>query len=116
VIVEGTAFTIVWATSAAGVAAQRFFSALGESDRVKAAALFALLANAGRIRNEEKFKNLGGGLWEFKSFQLRFLGDFRPGRLFVVAHAVRKKADKHRPEDLATGRRSLSEHDQGGVK
>ena len=43
-------------------------------------ALFNLLANQGRISSKEKFKKLaerkGLAIWEFKRFQLRFLGGF----------------------------------------
>jgi hypothetical protein len=50
-------------------------------------ALFQILGETGKILNREKFKGLGEqglGLFEFKSFQIRFIGDFRPGKRFVV--------------------------------
>lgn len=78
-------------------------------------ALFQRLADAGRIDNREKFKclgNKGADLWEFKSFQLRFIGDFRRGGIFVVAHAVRKKSDDLSPSDIRTALRVLQEDDQ----
>lgn len=78
-------------------------------------ALFKRLADMGDIANREHFKSLGRagkGLWEFKRFQLRFLGDYRPGSRFVVALGVRKKKDEHDPVDIEKAVRILAEHDE----
>lgn len=81
-------------------------------------ALFRLLAEKGHIATREKFKQLGPragkaarGLWEFKSHQLRFIGDFRPGHVFLVAHGLRKKADDLSKSDIDKAVRILTEHD-----
>lgn len=71
--------------------------------------LFERLGDTGKITNKQKFKKVDDGLWEFKSYQVRFLGDFRPDRRFVVAHGVRKKKDKHLRKDLSKARRILEE-------
>jgi hypothetical protein len=76
--------------------------------------LFKRLADNGDIASREHFKSLGKkgeGLWEFKRFQLRFLGDFRPGGRFIVAHGLRKKRDDLDPADIARAKRILDEHD-----
>jgi len=49
----------------------------------------------------------GGGLWEFKRYQLRFLG----GR-FLVAHGLRKKKDDLDPADIARAKRTLEDNDK----
>ena len=81
--------------------------------------IFQRLAEFGRITNTEKFKQLGEkagqqrrGLWEFKSFQLRFLGDFRPGCRFILAQGIRKKQDKLRRSDIEAATQVLYEWDQ----
>jgi hypothetical protein len=64
--------------------------------------------------NREKFKGLGvqgAGLWEFKSHQVRFLGDFRPGARFVLALGLRKKQDALRPADVQAAARIMAEND-----
>ena len=104
-----------WAVDASGKApALDFFRGLSDRDAAKVEALFRRLADSGRMTNEEKFKKLesrqGLAIWEIKSFQLRFLGGFVPGKRFLVAHAVRKKSDKHRPSDVKKAVRILSEH------
>lgn len=87
--------------------AREFYLAQSESDKAKLLVLFQRLAEVGRFSNTEKFKQLGEhagkhgkGLWEFKSFQLRFLGDFRPGCRFILAQGVRKKQDDLRKSDI----------------
>jgi hypothetical protein len=113
---KGTWGTVEWALDARlGLPARDFFIGLPESDQTKIAALFARLAAEGRIQNVEKFKALGaaaGGLFEFKSFQVRFLGDFRPGKRFLVAHGLRKKKDVLDVTDIQVALRILRENDQ----
>ncbi len=79
-------------------------------------ALFNRLAEHGKIVNNEKFKKLGEmqgqALWEFKSFQLRFLGGFAPGGRFLLAHGLRKKRDAHARRDLERAARVLRENRQ----
>lgn len=114
----GTWGSVVWAVDASGNApAHEFFLNLRDEEAAKIEALFKRLANSGSIANREKFKKLedrqGQAIWEFKSFQLRFLGGFARGKRFLVAHAVRKKTDRHRPSDIDKTARILSEHVSG---
>ena len=105
-----------WATDARGrLPAREFYEALSDEDRAKASALFRLLADTGKIHNREKFKSLGAkgrNLHEFKSFQLRLVGDFRRGHRFLVAHGVRKKKNDLSRADIETALRVLRENDQ----
>lgn len=103
-----------WAIDARGrMPGREFFDSLSEPDQAKVYALFKLLADTGQIRNREKFQKLEGTeLFEFKSFQLRFHGDFRPGQRFVVASGVRKKKQKASKSDLQVAARILKENDQ----
>lgn len=111
-----------WAVdSRGGMPALEFFksTSLSREERQKVIVLFKRLADKGDIANREHFKNLGksgGGLWEFKRHQIRFLGDYRPGGRFVVAHGVRKKKDDLNPSDIKKALRILAEHDARGGK
>jgi hypothetical protein len=108
---QGLWGSVVWAMDAQGrLPAQDFFRNLDPPDQAKTMALFRRLACRGRIESRENFKKLEDGLWEFKKHQIRFIGDFHPGQIFLVAHAVRKKKDKLAPADLAVARRVLGEH------
>jgi hypothetical protein len=110
---QGSKCTVIWAEDAtSAMPARSFVLSQSESDQAKLFALFKRLADFGFISNREKFKKLDRDLWEFKSFQLRVLGDFRPNGIFVLAHGVRKKKDQLSSGDLQTARRILREHDE----
>jgi hypothetical protein len=119
VAASGAWGVVEWAKDAAGkLPARDFYLSLSQGDRAKIDILFANLAENGRISNREKFRNLGEkagqqgrALWEFKSFQIRFLGDFRKGYRFVVADGLYKRKDNLRPADIEIALRILSEND-----
>jgi hypothetical protein len=117
---RGTWGTVEWAKDTRGQeSAYSFFQTLDATYHAKVLALFQMLAETGRILNREKFKGLGEqglSLFEFKSFQLRFIGDFRKGKRFLVAHGVQKKKDELDPADIATAARILKENDQREAK
>ena len=116
VAVQGPKLTVEWAIDLRGrTPALEFFKELAREDRQKVLSLFKRLADEGEISNRELFKSLGKqglGLWEFKRFQLRFLGDYRPGGRFLVAVGVRKKRDDLNDSDIDRARRILTEHDE----
>lgn len=111
---------VEWATDANGdMPARSYYLDLSDDDQIKILELFRRLADRGFIPNREKFKKLGkkakgtgAELWEIKSFQHRFLGDFRPNRRFIIAHALRKKSNTLPKPDIAKAVRILREHDQ----
>jgi hypothetical protein len=115
VAVAGGKLSVEWAVDSRGrTPALEYFKTLDPKDRQKVLSLFKRLADYGDISNREHFKSLGKkgqGLWEFKHFQLRFLGDFRPGGRFLVAHGLRKKRDDLDPADIVRAKRVLDEHD-----
>jgi hypothetical protein len=118
--VKGQKVTVEWAIDSRGrMPALEFYKELPLAERQKVLALFKRLADTGDIASREHFKSLGksgGNLWEFKRFQLRFLGDYRPGGRFVVALGVRKKKDDLSDSDIKKASRILAEHDEQGRK
>lgn len=118
VAASGTWGRVIWARGADGTPpAKTFFEALAAQDRAKTLVLFHRMAENGPsgLQNREKFKFLdearGERIFEFKSFQLRFLGGFRQGGMFLVAHALRKKSNDLPPSALEIAARGLREHD-----
>ena len=97
---DGKGGRVEWASDQNGeMPARDYYVDLPDKDKAKIGALFQLFANQGFVQNREKFKKLGSKakgkgseLWEFKSFQHRFLGDYRQKGRFIIAHALRKKA------------------------
>lgn len=111
-IIVGSRFRLEWAVGKNGDApARTFFETLKPKEKAQILALFKRLADHGRIDNRQQFKRLNRNLWEFKKFQLRFLGDYRAGGRFLVALGVRKKKDKHSRKDLEKAERILKEAD-----
>jgi hypothetical protein len=99
--------------------AREFFLSLGDSDKAKVLRLFQWHADSGPIRNPTKFRPLGGSagkkysrMREFKSFQVRFIGDFRPGGRFLLAHGLIKKQDDLPVSDVERAARILTENDE----
>jgi hypothetical protein len=114
VFYQGIKYRIEWAITHRGTCPGRdVFESLEDGDRASMEALFKRLANYGKIVNEEQFKKLTGqDLWEFKKFQMRFYGNYRPGGRFLIAHGVTdKKRNRGRPQDYEKARRVLEEND-----
>ncbi len=112
--------TVEWAVASNGeLPALGFYEKLSNAEMAKVDALVRRLAETGRIWNEEQFKNLGEKagaegrkLFEFKRFQIRFIGAFRPGSRFIVAVGVRKKKDNLNKSDIDRALQILAEHDE----
>lgn len=115
---QGAILLLRWAcTRRGGFPALDFFNGLSTQDQKKVLVLFKRLGDVGRIPSAEKFKKIEDtDLFEFKSFRVRFIGDFRKGSQFVIAHGLEKTADRYRPGDLDIPRRILAEDDSWEVK
>lgn len=116
-VASGQWGSVVWAVDGSNkTPALEFFLDLNKNDRAKIQSLFNRFADFGRIGTSERFKKLrnlrGWTLWEFKSFQIRFIGAFSPWtpRTFLVAHGLKKKKDRHRKRDLDKAVRILEEY------
>lgn len=97
------------------MAAKAGFENLNDAHAAKVSALFQRLADFGVIANREKFKSLGkrgADLFEFKSFQDRFIGNFRPGKRFLIAAYTRKKKDKLDPTVIKRAVEVLAANDK----
>lgn len=123
---KGAWGTVEWAIDLKGeMPAREYYLKLPNPDKAKVNTMFQYIANSGFIKNREKFRQLGvkagtkaRGFWEFKSFQVRFIGDFRPGGRFIIAIGTTKKKDKLSQDEIEKAIRILSEHDarEGGVR
>lgn len=120
VAARGAWGTVEWAVDKEGsLPARPDYERLDMDRKAKMTALFQRLAEVGRINNREQFRNLGeqsgkrgSELWEFKRFQDRFLGDFRPGRRFLIAAHEQKKKDRLDPSVIERAVRVLAENDR----
>jgi hypothetical protein len=69
---RGRKFTIAYARDKSGESpGATFFESLSLEDKAKLMNLFRLAADQGSFHNDRKFGDLGEGLFEFKSHQIR---------------------------------------------
>ena len=97
--------------------AGEFFDQLSQLDQIKLMALFLILGDHGKFYNPEKFGDLGGGLFEFKSFQIRMPFAYaknEPGLIFDHARLLEEEGQDPR-EEIARAWR-IYEEDQGQTK
>ncbi|MGD0013175.1 MAG: type II toxin-antitoxin system RelE/ParE family toxin [Bryobacteraceae bacterium] len=108
---RGQVFTIAFARLKSGQSpGAEFYDALSLEDKAKLDNLFRLLADHGRIANDEKSGVLDKGLFEFKSFQIRMPYAYASERgLILITHGFYKKKDKAPKEEIGRARRILKE-------
>lgn len=109
---KGQMFTIAFARDhSGGYPAEEFFDQLGVMDKAKLLQLFRILGDHGKHTNLEKFGDLGDGLFEFKSFQIRMPFTYATDekRVILITHGFLKKRDKAPPAEIARARRILAE-------
>jgi|GEM_PF-322677 len=109
---EGEKLTIAYAREADGkYPGNEFFRELPKRDQARLHALFALLADHQSTSNEEKFGNLGDGLFEFKSFQIRmpYVYSGTERGLVLISHGFIKKKDKAPKSEIERARRIIKE-------
>jgi hypothetical protein len=92
---SGQEFRIEWYYSTKGESqALDYYKELDMSDRVKVLKLFRMMGDAGKIRDESKFRNEGDKIYAFKPQPHRFLSFFIEGKKIIVTNAFWKKQDK----------------------
>jgi len=109
---RGSRFTIAYARNREGrFPAQEFFNALERSDQQKLLALFKMLGDLGRFTNPQKFGDLGNGLFELKSFQIRIPYAYAPSKKgwILLTHGFLKKKDKTPVSEITRARKILQE-------
>ena len=118
VVYQGAVFAIAFAMEKSGACpACEFFDGLSLLDKAKLVALFQIAADHGKFHNPEKFGDLGDGLYEFKSFQIRmpFAYAKKERGLILITHGFIKKKDKTPKEEIARAWRIFDE-DQAQTK
>lgn len=115
---RGTVFAIAFAREISGACPGcKFFDDLTQLDKAKLMALFQIAGDHGKFYNPEKFGDLGGGLYEFKSSQIRMPFAYAKNErgLILITHGFFKKKDKTRKEEIARAWR-IYEEDQPRIK
>jgi phage-related protein len=111
----GKLFTIAYARDREGnYPGEEFFDQLLPVDKAKLMKLFEILGDLGKCSNDEKFGDLGGGLYEFKSFQIRmpFIYPRHERHLVLISHGFYKKRDKAPPAEIERAWRIFHEDEK----
>lgn len=107
---KGSLRTIEYAVLRNGdMPAMNFFCSLTDNEQEKVIVLFRKYGEQGKISNEEQFKNLEDGLWEFKRFKIRFICFFHIGGRVILTHGFIKKRDKTPREEIERAKRFRAE-------
>jgi len=108
---RGRKFTIAYARDKSGESpGATFFESLSLADKAKLMNLFRLAADHGSFHNDQKFGDLGEGLFEFKSHQIRMPFAYAKERgLILITHGFHKKRVKAPKEEIERGRRIFRE-------
>jgi phage-related protein len=115
---QGAVFAIAFAREKSGAcSACEFFDELNLLDKAKLMALFQIAGDHGKFHNPEKFGDLGDGLYDFKSFQIRmpFVYAKNERGLILITHGFIKKRDKAPKEEITRAWRIYNE-DQAHAK
>jgi phage-related protein len=92
---HGKIFTIEWYFDDRDKSpALDYFAALVENQKIKLIYLFHMIADTGKIRNEQKFRYEGDYVYAFKLSPHRFLCFFCTESKIIVTNAYTKKTDK----------------------
>lgn len=109
---DGKLFKIAFARDRSGVSlAEQFFDQLGLADKAKLLQLFRILGDLGKTSNREKFGDLGNGIFEFKSFQIRmpFTYASYERRLVIITHGFWKKRNDAPPAEIKKAKKIIQE-------
>jgi hypothetical protein len=95
----GQVKTVIWAADASGRRhGQEYFDDLPDKERAKIEALLHWMGDRGEIRNKEKFRPEGDGVFCFKS-GLHRLPCFFDGKNVVITHGFHKRHPKMPSEE-----------------
>lgn len=100
---EGAMFTIAFAREKSGACpGYDFFDGLSSLDKAKLMALFRIAGDHAKFFNPEKFGDLKGGLYEFKSSEVRMPFAYAKDQrgLILITHGFIKKKNKTPKEEI----------------
>lgn len=109
---QGSKFKIAFAREKSGrCPGSQFFDELDTADKAKLMALFQIAGDHGNFYNPEKFGDLGNGLYEFKSFQIRMPFAYAKNErgLILITHGFVKQKDKTPKEEIERAWRIYNE-------
>lgn len=94
-----------------------FLDSLDNSQRAKILKVINRYADFGKIFNKEKFKKVGGSIFEFKDFQTRILMYQCDRRCIVLTHGFIKKGGRTPKKEIDKANQIMGEYNsvRGGL-
>jgi hypothetical protein len=96
--------------------ADEFLEGLSNKEKGKILPVLHYTAHSGLLHNDQKFKSIGDGIFEFKGFQSRLFCFFDEGRIIILTHGCIKKRDKLDPADIKKARSRKDDYFRRGNK
>jgi phage-related protein len=96
--------------------AEEYLKGLPDKEKQKLFPLLKYTADSGPVKNEQKFKSIGDGIFEFKGFQSRLFCFFDEGRIIILTHGCIKKRDRLDPADIKKARSRREDYFRKGSK
>jgi len=90
--------------------AEEYLKWLSDKEKSKLMPLLQYTVQTGTLKNEQKFKSIGDGLFEFKGFQSRLFCFFEQGKIIILTHGCIKKRDKLDPAEVKKARSRKEEY------
>lgn len=90
--------------------AEEYLEGLSAKEKGKLIPLLQYTARTGPVKNEQKFKSIGDGIFEFKGFQARLFCFFDEGRIIILTHGCIKKRDTLNPVEVRKARSLREEY------
>jgi hypothetical protein len=87
-----------------------------DKDLAKGDRLIKILADTGRLRSPDQFRQETSGFWAIKAGKIRFYGWYEADRVFVLSHTIFKAADKLAQVDIDRMNTNQSNYRKKGKK
>ncbi|MBP9764954.1 type II toxin-antitoxin system RelE/ParE family toxin [Candidatus Babeliales bacterium] len=110
---EGQTFTIEWYTNDVGRSeALDYYEKLDIDRQLQLMKLLIWMGDLGSIRNKEKFRHEGSGIYVFKPQPDRFFCFFFKGGKIIITNGYEKKSDKMSKKDFDKAMRMQQDYEE----
>ena len=90
--------------------AKDYIENLDRQDQAKLSKSFRTIAKTGNIWNKERFRNLGGKIYEFKVHPGRRILCFQENKTWYLTHGFNKQTGKTPPREIDRAKAIMGEH------
>ena len=112
ILYRGAKYTVECAVQMNGTSPSLdFLNSLSVEKKVKILRIIKRFADIGAITNEQLFKKVEGGLWEFKNYQTRFMMYHCGSGAIALTHGFTKKSQKTDKKEIKRANKIIQEYE-----